>query len=450
MFKGCHRVIKIGIISLGCAKNLVDTEIMLGLLAEAGYVITPSAADADAMIINTCGFITPAKEEAINTILETARLKEVGRLKALLVAGCLAQRYGRELLAEIPEIDGVLGLGEIGEVVSLVQRAAAGERPRAVGNPEFDYSRVMPRLLATPAHWAYVKIADGCNNRCSYCAIPGIRGGYRSRPLEVLEAEVSELLKKGVKEVILVAQDTTAYGLDLYRRPALAELLKRLAAKGPPWIRVLYCYPTGFTSELIRVMRDEENICRYIDLPLQHINDGILKRMNRRGTAEEIRRLIHNLRDSIPGLTLRTTFMVGFPGEGEAQFEELYKFVEETRFERMGVFKFSPEEGTAAWSMEDTVQEETKEYRYNSLMALQKGISLDHNRGKVNSTVRVLVDGRKAGRSNIYHGRTEGDAPEIDGTVLFSAGPRGIAGGEFARVRVTRAFDYGLRGVLAQ
>ncbi|MCL6611912.1 MAG: 30S ribosomal protein S12 methylthiotransferase RimO [Peptococcaceae bacterium] len=442
--------VKVGVISLGCPKNLVDTEIMLGLLSDAGYVITPEAADADVMVINTCGFITPAKEEAVGAILEAARLKEEGRLKALLVAGCLAKRYGGELLAEIPEIDGVFSPGEIGSVAILVEKALAGERPKAVESPEYDYSRVAPRLLTTPAHWAYIKIAEGCNNRCAYCAIPGIRGGYRSRPVEVLEEEAAGLLKRGVREIILVAQDTTAYGADLYGRPRLAGLLERLAALGPSWIRVMYCYPTGFTPELIRVMGREENICRYVDLPLQHINDGILKKMNRRGTSEDIRRLIAGLRDSIPGLTLRTTFMVGFPGEGEAEFEELYRFVEETRFERMGVFKFSPEEGTPAAEMADTVPEEVKEYRYNSLMSLQKEISRRRNSGKVNTCVRVMVDGKRPGRGNLYYGRTEGDAPEIDGSVLFSAGPGGAAAGEFVSVRITRAFDYGLRGVLVR
>lgn len=442
-----NRAIRVGVISLGCAKNLVDSEIMMGLLAEAGHTVTPSAAEADAIIINTCGFITPAKEEAVNTILETARLKEEGGLKLLLVAGCLAQRYGEELLSEMPEIDGVIGPGQIGKVVGLLDRAAAGGRLQAVGDPGFDYCRVMPRMLATPSHWAYVKVADGCNNRCSYCAIPGIRGGYRSRPMEVLEDEVSSLVKKGVREIILVAQDTTAYGLDIYRRPALAELLRRLAAAGVPWIRVMYCYPTGFTPELIRVMREEKNICSYVDLPLQHINDGILKKMNRRGTSLDIKRLISELRDSIPGITLRTTFIVGFPGEGEAEFADLYKFVEETRFDRMGVFKYSPEEGTAAYGLGDTVPEDIKERRYDMLMNLQQGISLEHNRNKVNSTVRVLVDGRKSG-SHIFYGRTEGDAPEVDGSVIFSSGPRGIKTGEFVDVRVTKAFDYGLRGVM--
>ncbi|MHB8918253.1 MAG: 30S ribosomal protein S12 methylthiotransferase RimO [Desulfocucumaceae bacterium] len=438
----------VGVISLGCSKNQVDTEIMLGLLSDAGYKVTTNAADADAMIINTCGFITPAKEEAIGAILETSRLKEGGRLRALLVAGCLAQRYGGDLLAEIPEIDGILGPGDIGSVVSLLERALAGEGPREVGSPEFDYNREVPRLLTTPEHWAYVKIADGCSNRCSYCAIPGIRGNYRSRSIEVLEAEVGQLVKQGIREVVLVAQDTTAYGTDLYQRPQLADLLKRLAAKGPSWIRVMYCYPTGFTPDLIRVMREEESVCSYIDLPLQHINNGILKRMNRRGTSEEIRRLIAALRESIPGLTLRTTFMVGFPGEGETEFEELYSFAREVRFERMGVFKFSPEEGTAASLMEVTVPEDVMEYRYNRLMALQKEISLAHNLEKVGHTVKVLVDGKKPGRAKLFFGRTEGDAPEVDGSVLFSAGPGGrFSTGEFVGVRVTKAFDYGLRGV---
>jgi len=444
-----HSAIRVGIISLGCSKNLVDSEIMLGLLSGAGYTVTPSDADAEAIIINTCGFITPAKEEAIETILKTARLKEEGNLKVLLVSGCLAQRYGGDLMAEIPEIDGVFGPGEIEGVVSCIENALAGGRPHLVGSPEYDYSRVMPRVLTTPQHWAYLKIADGCSNRCSYCAIPGIRGGYRSRPMEVLEAEASDLVGRGIKEIILVAQDTTAYGFDIYGRPMLSELLRRLSGKGAPWVRVMYCYPTGFTSDLIKVMGEEENICRYIDLPLQHINDHILKSMNRRGQSDQVRRLVYSLREHIPGLTLRTTFIVGFPGEDEARFEDLYRFVEEARFERMGVFKFSPEEGTPAANMEDTVSDEVKEYRYDRLMTLQKEISRSHNLLKVHTAVKVMVDGKKPGVSNLYIGRTEGDAPEIDGAVLFSTGPRGAFPGEIINVRVTRSFDYGLRGVLA-
>ncbi len=443
-----NSAIKVGAISLGCSKNRVDTEIMLGLLASSGYEITPSAQEAHVMLINTCGFIAPAKEEAVKAILETARLKEGGRLKCLLVSGCLAQRYKDVLLADIPEIDGILGPGEIGSVVPLLEKALAGRRPQAVGSPEFHYNEEMPRLLTTPEHWAYVKIADGCNNRCSYCAIPGIRGKYRSRPLEVLENEVARLVERGVREIVLVAQDTTAYGIDIYRRPSLADLIKRLAHKGAPWVRLMYCYPAGITPDLIRVLREERNICRYIDIPLQHINDYILKRMNRRGTSKEIRRLIGDLRDSIPGLTLRTTFMVGFPGEGEAQFGELCRFVEETRFERMGLFKYSPEEGTPAWPMGDAVPGGVKEDRYSRLMTLQKNISLENNRKMIGSVVRIMVDGKMPGRANIYSGRTEGDAPEIDGTVLFSGGSGKPTGGEFVNVRVTRAFHYGLRGVL--
>ena len=440
---------RVGIISLGCSKNLVDTEIMLGLLSDAGYQIVSSAGEADVVIINTCGFITPAKEEALETIFKTAGLKKEGRLKGLLVAGCLAQRHGQELLAEMPEIDGILGTGEIERVASLVEAAMNGERLCAIGSPGFDYGRVMTRKLATPGHWAYVKIADGCSNRCTYCAIPGIRGNYRSRPVEVLEDEVSGLVAGGVKEIIVVAQDTTAYGLDLYGRPRLADLLERLAARGVPWIRVMYCYPTGFTPELISVMGREENICSYVDLPLQHINEGILRRMNRRGGTDQIKRLIHHLREALPRLTLRTTFMVGFPGEDEAQFEELYRFVEETRFERLGVFKFCPEEGTPASLMEDTVSEEVKEYRYHSLMSLQKGISLSLNQSRAGSVVRVMVDGKRPGRARLYYGRTAGDAPEVDGSVLLSPAGRGdIQPGQFVEVSVTKGFDYGLRGVL--
>ncbi|MFZ5596131.1 MAG: 30S ribosomal protein S12 methylthiotransferase RimO [Bacillota bacterium] len=439
---------KVGVISLGCPKNLVDTEIMLGLLSGAGYEITGDISEAQIAIINTCGFITQAKEEAIQSIFDTVRIKERGRLERVLVAGCLAQRYGGNLLAEIPEIDGVFGTGQVDRVVSLVERAMSGERLSEVGQPGFDYNRTMPRVLATPGHIAYVKIADGCSNRCSYCAIPGIRGGLRSRSPEVVEAEVRGLEAAGVKEVILVAQDTTAYGVDLYGKPRLAELLRRLAGTGIPWIRLMYCYPTGFTDELINVISREENICRYIDLPLQHINGEILKRMNRRGGPDEIKRLIYRLRSSIPGLTLRTTFIVGFPGEREDQFEELLDFVGEVRFERAGVFKFCPEEGTPAALMRDLVPDEVMERRYGALMSLQREISLANNLRLVNSTVRVIVDGKKSGRSNLYLGRTGGDAPEIDNTVLFSGGRKGLTAGEFADVRVTRAFDYGVRGVL--
>lgn len=448
--KAGKMAIKVGMVSLGCPKNRVDTEIMLGLLASAGYQITPSAAEAEVMVINTCGFITPAKEEAIKAILEAAGLKKEGRLKALLVAGCLAQRYGDQLLAAMPEIDGVIGPGAIGSVAGLLEEALAGGRPRAVGSPEYDYGRVMPRLATTPAHWAYVKIAEGCSNRCAYCAIPGIRGNLRSRPLEVLEAEVGELVGRGVREVILVAQDTTAYGIDLYGRRQLAGLLEQLAARGPDWIRVMYCHPAGFTPDLIGIIRRGENICRYVDLPLQHISGDILKKMNRPGKPGEIRDLIARLRDSIPGLTLRTTFMVGFPGEGEAEFEELYSFVGETRFERLGVFKYSPEEGTPAALIPDTVPEEVKEERRSLLMALQRSISTSSNRAMVGSRVKVLVDGKKPGRGKLYIGRTEGDAPEVDGGVLFSAGPGGAAPGQFVTVRATGAFDYGLRGVMAE
>ncbi len=438
--------IKVGIISLGCSKNLVDTEIMLGLISEAGFLITSEAAQAEVMLINTCGFIEAAKEEAIEAILETAQLKKQGKLKFLLVAGCLVQRYRNELLAEIPEIDGVLTPGDIGRVVSVLKSIMEGSC--LPGGPDYDYSVETPRLLTTPSHWAYVKISEGCNNCCSYCAIPGIRGRYRSRPIEVLEKEVISLVKKGVQEIILVAQDTTVYGVDLYSKPLLSELLKRLAAIGPPWIRLMYCYPTEFNQEMINVMARESNICKYVDLPLQHINNSVLSNMNRRGTSEDIKKLIFRLREAMPGLTLRTTFMVGFPGEGESEYQELYKFIEETRFDRMGVFKYSPEEGTAAELMSDTVSDETKERRYGEIMALQRKISLASNRKKIGSNLLVLVDGKKSRRGSLYIGRTEGDAPEIDGNVLFSSRACKLNAGDFVNVEISGAFDYGLRGVL--
>jgi ribosomal protein S12 methylthiotransferase len=440
--------IKVAVISLGCSKNLVDTEIMLGLLSKAGFTITTNQAEAEVMLINTCGFITPAKEEAIKTILETAQLKGKGKLRTLLVAGCLVQRYRDELLRGIPEIDGVLAPGDIGRVVPVLENALTGNCRRFLEGPAFDYGVEIPRVLTTPFHWAYVKIAEGCSNCCSYCAIPGIRGKYSSRPMEVLEKEVASLLKKGVQEIILVAQDTTVYGKDIYSRPMLAELLKRLAAQGVPWIRVMYCYPSEFNKELMQVMAQENNICKYIDLPLQHINDSVLTAMNRRGTSEEIKRLIFKLRETIPGLTLRTTFMVGFPGEGQAEYEDLYNFIGEARFDRIGVFKYSPEEGTAAVNMPDIVSDTVKEQRYNELMSLQRKISYKKNRSKIGTCLKVLVDSKKNKRGNLYIGRTEGDAPEIDGNVLFSAQSKEVITGSFVVVRVTGAFDYGLRGVL--
>ncbi len=439
---------KVGIISLGCSKNLVDTEIMLGLLNRAGYEITGAEDNADVIIVNTCGFITPAKEEAINTIFEAVRLKETSGLKALLVAGCLSQRYGRVLLDEMPEVDGVLGTGSVPDIAGLVEMALKGERFCRVDSPSYAHTPDLPRILTTPPYSAYVKIADGCSNRCAYCAIPQIRGEYRSRSMESVISEVENLMVQGVREIVLVAQDTTAYGVDIYGQRKLAGLVRELAALDVPWIRLMYCYPTGFTGELIDVMAANKNVCRYVDMPLQHASSRILKLMNRRGSVEEIRELIALLRKAIPGIALRSTFMVGFPGETGEDFEELIRFMKEVRFERAGVFKYSREEGTPAGDMSCQVPDRVKEDRYRRTMKLQQGISLELNHALVGNVINVLVEEEPSGRSNLYRGRSEMDAPEIDGSVLFTAEKTAPRPGELVKVRVNRAYEYDLRGEL--
>ncbi|OAT86689.1 30S ribosomal protein S12 methylthiotransferase RimO [Desulfotomaculum copahuensis] len=436
----------VGVVSLGCAKNLVDSELILGQLQAAGFTVTPRAEEAAVLIVNTCGFITPAKEESVNTILELARFKTRGCCRVLLVAGCLAQRYGRELLAEMPEIDGVLGTGAVPRVADAVWRALSGEKVTFLGAPGYDYDTGLPRLQATPGYTAYVKIAEGCSHRCSFCAIPAIRGPYRSRSMEAVEAEVAALAAGGVKEVILVAQDTTSYGRDLYGDYRLASLLRRLAAvPGVAWLRLLYCHPDGVTDELITAMAEEEKICSYLDLPLQHINRRILGAMGRRGDGRYIRRLIERLRNRIPGLTLRTSLIVGFPGETEAEFQELLDFMQEVRFERAGIFKFCPEEGTHAAVLPGQLPEELKEERYHRAMAGQQKISLEHNLSLIGRKVEVLVEGRRKDR---YYGRTRGDAPEVDGRVVFTGPDRGMASGSLVTVRVHRAGEYDLIGEL--
>ncbi|MBE3587133.1 MAG: 30S ribosomal protein S12 methylthiotransferase RimO [Thermoanaerobacteraceae bacterium] len=437
----------VGMISLGCAKNLVDAEIMLGQLDRAGFRITNRPEEAHILIVNTCGFITPAKEESINQILEMARYKKNGCCRVLLAAGCLAQRYARELLAEMPELDGLMGTGAVPRVVDVVLRALAGQRVMAVGEPGYACDSPLPRLLATPGHTAYVKIAEGCSNRCAYCAIPAIRGPYRSRPMESIREEVVQLAARGVKEVVLVAQDTTWYGLDLYRERRLASLLRSLAGiSGIHWIRLLYGHPDGFTGDLVDVLAAEEKVCRYIDLPLQHVSRPVLARMGRSGNGERFGQLIDGLRRAIPGLTLRTTFMVGFPGETDEDFRQLLDFVAAVRFERAGVFKFCPEEGTPAATMPRQVPEEVKEERYRRVMLLQQQISLEHNRSLVGRRVTVLVEGQ---RDHLYFGRREADAPEVDGKVFFTAGDKIIAPGDFVQVRISRAGEYDLMGELA-
>jgi len=437
-------VFKVNIISLGCAKNLVDSEVMAGILRDSGYVISSSEKDADILVVNTCGFIDAAREESIEAILSAARFKD-GNCKALIVTGCMAQRYKDELLAEIPEIDGLVGTGEIPGLTKTIQEALQGKKPVRVGTPSFIYDDKTPRILRTPDYTAYVKIAEGCNNRCAYCAIPEIRGEYRSRTVESITAETRGLAGKGVREVNLIAQDTTRYGLDLYGEYKLDELLRGLAdVEELFWIRLLYAYPTRFTDELIDVIAGHDKICRYLDIPLQHADDRILRAMNRQGTRADILELIIKLRKNIPGLALRTSMIVGFPGETEESFGILTEFVKTVRFDRMGVFTYSPEEGTPAADMPGQVPDEVKEERKDRLMEIQQEISLDKNREKVGEIISVLVEGKVENEKEIYVGRTEADAPEVDGNIFISG--NGLQPGDIVTVRVTHAYEYDLIG----
>ncbi|HWI54290.1 MAG TPA: 30S ribosomal protein S12 methylthiotransferase RimO [Desulfobacteria bacterium] len=438
-------MLKVGLISLGCAKNSVDSEVIMGLLKQEGYQITEREELADILIVNTCGFINSAKEESVNAILDAAEYKKKGSCKALVVAGCLAQRYKDELLAEIPEIDGLIGTGEIPRIANVVREAVNGERSAHVNTPDFIYDHEMPRILSTPGYTAYVKVADGCDNRCTYCAIPGIRGGYRSRPMESVSQEVSRLSAGGVREINLIAQDTTRYGFDLYGDYKLDKLLTDLVKIDDiAWIRVLYAYPTHFTDKLIEVMAHSEKICKYLDIPLQHADDKILKAMNRRGSNYDILKLIEKLRSSIPGLAIRTSFIVGFPGETEESFENLVDFVKSVRFDRMGVFTYSPEEGTPAAELPGQVPEEVKEARRDILMKIQQEISLEINKSKIEKTIDVLIEGKDHKEKELYVGRTQFDAPDVDGSVFVRG--NGLQPGDIVPVKITHAYEYDLIG----
>ncbi|RJQ29451.1 MAG: 30S ribosomal protein S12 methylthiotransferase RimO [Peptococcaceae bacterium] len=439
---------KVGMVSLGCPKNLVDSEIMLGLLEKAGYIIVNKEQEADVLIVNTCSFIDDAKEESIKAILETAQNKKKGKCRVLLVAGCLAQRYGAELLAGLPEVDGIIGTGSVPEIAAAVRQALAGERMIAVAKPGFEYTGGLPRVSSTPPFSAYLKIADGCNNCCSYCVIPGVRGSYRSRPFEDVIEEAAALVNRNVREIILVAQDTTAYGMDRYGRYRLAELLRQLAAiDGLRWLRFLYTYPTRLGQDLIEVMAGEPKICRYLDVPLQHVSDGVLTRMNRQMRQKDIRQLIERLRSVLPGLVLRTSFIVGFPGETESEFQELLDFMAEMKFERVGVFTYSREEGTAAALMPGQVGEQKKGERRERAMLLQQEISYACNRAMIGKVITVLVEEAAAEKKGLFWGRSEADAPAIDGVVYIKTGKE-LVPGDFVQVLVKEAYPYDLGGVL--
>ena len=441
---------KVGFISLGCPKNQLDTEVMLHELASAGFEITPEESEADIVVINTCGFIESAKREAIDNILDVAWLKKHHTLKGIVVTGCLAERYREEIFQELPEVDALLGVGSIHRIVEAVQHVA--KRKKNDKSPKFssfeDKNTVAlggERILTTPDYYAYLKIAEGCDNRCTYCAIPSIRGSFRSRPMEDLIAEARELDALGVKELIVVAQDVTRYGADLYGGYRLHELLREITEQTSiPWIRLLYCYPDKMTDELIAEIRDNPRIVKYIDLPLQHISDPVLRRMNRHGDSRMIRELIAKLRREIKDLTLRTTFIVGVPGETEQDFLTLCDFVNEVRFEHLGVFPYSAEEGTPAATFPDQIDEQTKQDRADIIMKAQMQINAEDNEKKIGSIVRVLVEDFDP-VSEAHFGRSAADAPEIDGKVYFKADRR-VAPGSMIDVKVRDVVDYDLYG----
>ena len=434
---------KVAFISLGCAKNLVNTEQMMALVRDAGHEITAEPAGADAAVLNTCGFIDSAKSEAIDQILELAQLKAEGKLGKLLVAGCLSQRYGEEILTELPEVDGILGTGSYTQVVPALEAVLAGETPKLFG--DIDHTdEDGARVLATPAYTAYLKIAEGCDNRCAYCVIPSLRGRYRSRTMESLLDEAQGLAERGVKELIVVAQDITRYGTDLYGRRRLGELLAELCRLPFRWIRLHYLYPDEVDDALIDVLAKEPKILRYIDIPLQHINDGILKAMNRRSTKAEITALLAKLRARLPGLVLRTSLICGLPGEGEAEFEELAEFLREAKIERAGIFQFSPEEGTPAAAMENQVDPDVAERRVELLVELQSRVMDEWNESRLGETVEVLCEGFDADMG-CYAGRTYADSPDIDGRVYFTAAGL-VPAGTFVQVRLTGVNDGDLMG----
>lgn len=452
LIRGEHAM-NILFVSLGCDKNLVDTEVMLGLLAKKGHQMIDDETQADIVIVNTCCFIHDAKEESIQTILEMAQLKETAVLKKLIVTGCLAQRYKEEILEEIPEVDAVLGTtsyDEIAEVIDGLFSDSPMERADArMIMKDVDYlpETQKGRLVTTGGHFAYLKIAEGCDKHCTYCIIPKIRGNFRSVPMEELIDEAKELADQGVKELILVAQETTLYGKDIYGEKSLPRLLKALCKiQGLRWIRILYCYPEEITDELIQVIKEEPKICHYLDLPIQHASDAILKRMGRKTSKEQLISIIGKLREEIPDITLRTTLITGFPGETDEQHEELMDFVDQMEFERLGVFTYSPEEDTPAAEMPDQISEEIKQDRQAELMELQQDIVFDQNEDLIGEEMLVMIEGKVADE-NAYVGRTYRDAPNVDGLIFVNTDEE-LVSGDFAKVKVTGAMDYDLIGEL--
>ncbi len=436
---------KILLVSLGCDKNLVDSEVMLGMLAEKGYTFTNDEAEAEIAVVNTCCFINDAKEESVNAILEMAELKKSGQLKALIVTGCLAQRYQKEIREEIEEVDAIIGTSAIDKIAETIEDAIAGESREHMLPLDGKLSGNTKRLVTTGGHYAYLKIAEGCDKCCTYCIIPAIRGEYRSVPMEELTAEAETLAAGGVKELILVAQETTLYGLDLYGEKKLPELLSRLCRiPGLYWIRILYCYPEEITDDLIRVIKQEEKICHYLDIPVQHGSDSVLKRMGRKTDSEQIRNMVKKLRENIPDICLRTTLITGFPGETEKDHETLMEFVDEMEFDRLGVFTYSPEEGTPASLMPDQVGEDVKEKRRNAIMELQQEIAYEAAAKMEGKSVDAMIEGKIADE-DAYVARTYKDAPNVDG-YLFIHTDRQLMSGDFVKVRITGSYEYDLIG----
>lgn len=434
-------------ISLGCDKNLVDSEVMLGLLDREGYQIVDDETEADVIVVNTCCFIHDAKEESIQAILEAAEYKVTGRLKALIVTGCLAQRYQKEIAEEIPEVDAVLGTASYDKIAEAVKEALAGHPCMEMEDIDALPLVDAKRLVTTGGHYAYLKIAEGCDKHCTYCIIPKIRGNFRSVPMERLVREAEELAGQGVKELILVAQETTLYGKDIYGEKSLHRLLRELCTiKGLRWIRILYCYPEEIYDELIQVIKEEKKICHYLDLPIQHANDEILRRMGRRTSKQQLTEVIHKLREEIPDITLRTTLITGFPGETDAQHEELMEFIDEMEFERLGVFTYSPEEDTPAAVMPDQIPEERKADRQAELMELQQDIVFEQADAMVGRKVLVMIEGKVADE-DAYVGRTYKDAPGVDGLIFINTEEE-LMSGDFAMAEVTGALEYDLIGEL--
>ena len=434
----------IGFISLGCPKNQIDTEIMLRELVDAGYDITPEDIEADIIIVNTCGFIESAKKEAIDNILDVAWLKRNRKLKGIICCGCLAERYREQIFTELPEVDAVVGTGSIHNIVKAVEAVAKGEKYLSC-EPNEELVLGGERVVTTPDYTAYIKVAEGCDNRCSYCAIPNIRGAFRSRKIEDIVEEAKSLEELGVKELVIVAQDTSRYGLDIYGEYSLARLIQELTKETTiPWFRLLYCYPDKITDELIDEIANNYRVVKYIDLPIQHISDNMLKAMNRHGDGACVRDTVKRLRERVPDIVIRTTAIVGFPGETEEDFTELCEYIKEARFDRFGAFPYSREEDTPAYDLPDQIDEQTKQNRYDEIMALQLDIHEELNQKKIGKTVTVLCEGFDP-VAETFFGRSEADAPEIDGKVYFSSKNKPKEG-EFVKVKITDAIDYDLYG----